>query len=158
MNDCVALGIWYFQGLLTPAIACVVAYIAWQQSRTAAGKVKLDLFDRRFRVLEEVRKILGIMTRNGDVTGDEIALFRSETMPAEFLMGPEVKEYLDEVYKHAVNLHSAKEQLRGLFDTHASSEMREKPANAQEEEMNWVMNQFIVVKEKFRKYLDISKL
>src|SRR5271170_90498 len=38
------------QGLMTPVIALIAVYIAWQQWRTNADKVKLDKFDRRFPI------------------------------------------------------------------------------------------------------------
>src|ERR1700733_6542237 len=143
-----ALIFWYFQGLITPLIAFLAVRISRQQSRTDAGRVKLELFDRRLKILEEVRRFLGLMTRNGDVTGEQLATFSSETMPAEFLMGTNIKEYLDEIFQHALSLHSSKEELRAMFESHASSEMRERPARVQQAEMNWVTNQFVVVKQK----------
>jgi hypothetical protein len=130
-----ALIFWYFQGLITPLIAFLAVRISRQQSRTDAGRVKLELFDRRLKILEEVRKFLGVMTRNGDVTGEQLATFSSETMPAEFLMGTDIKEYLDEIFQHALSLHSSKEELRAMFESHASSEMRERPARVQQAEI-----------------------
>lgn len=38
------------------ALAATVAYIAFQQWRTARNKLKLDLFDRRFAAYEELRR------------------------------------------------------------------------------------------------------
>ena len=47
-----------FSGLLTPVIAIVAVYIAWQQWQTNRQKLILDRYDRRLRIYEEVRKIL----------------------------------------------------------------------------------------------------
>lgn len=37
------------------ALAVAVAYVAWQQWRTARNKLKSDLFERRFKVVNELR-------------------------------------------------------------------------------------------------------
>lgn len=38
------------------ALTATVAYVAWQQWRTARNKLKADLFDRRFAAFEELRR------------------------------------------------------------------------------------------------------
>jgi hypothetical protein len=50
--------LWYFQGWLTPAIAVLAVIIAWQQWRTAAQKLKMDLIEKRYRVYEAVKKVV----------------------------------------------------------------------------------------------------
>lgn len=55
-KDAVAL----FNAFLTPLIAIVAVYIAWQQWQTNKHKLELELYDRRLRIYEEVRKILSI--------------------------------------------------------------------------------------------------
>jgi hypothetical protein len=42
--------------LLTPVIAIVAIYIAWQQWQTNVQKLNLARYDRRLRVYEEVKK------------------------------------------------------------------------------------------------------
>ena len=46
------------KALLTPIIAIVTVYIAYQQWKTNELKLKLEKYDRRLRVYEEVIKIL----------------------------------------------------------------------------------------------------
>ena len=41
--------------LLTPTIAIITTYIAYEQWRTNRNKLKLDLFDRRFAVYDAMR-------------------------------------------------------------------------------------------------------
>jgi hypothetical protein len=50
-----------FQGGLTIAIAFITVYTARHQWKPNAEKVKLYLFDRRFRVFEATRAIIGQM-------------------------------------------------------------------------------------------------
>jgi hypothetical protein len=41
-------------GLLTPLIAVIAVYIAWQQWRTARQKLRMDLFDKRYASFERI--------------------------------------------------------------------------------------------------------
>lgn len=61
---CVEQLIEIFEALLTPVIAMVATYIAWQQWKTNQQKLNLERYDRRLRVYEEVRKILSIIGRD----------------------------------------------------------------------------------------------
>ena len=48
----------FSKALLTPVIAIVATYIAWQQWKTNQLKLHLDRYDRRSAVYEDVRQIL----------------------------------------------------------------------------------------------------
>jgi endonuclease V-like protein UPF0215 family len=52
------------KALLTPVIAIVATYIAWQQWKTNALKLHLDRYDRRLKIYQEVKKILSIIIRD----------------------------------------------------------------------------------------------
>jgi len=69
---CVDQLIGIFKGLLTPLIAIMASYIAWQQWQTNKQKLKLEKYDRRLRVYEQVREILSIILINADMSWDDI--------------------------------------------------------------------------------------
>lgn len=128
------------KGLLTPVIAIIAAYIAWQQLNTNRQRNKLDRYDRRFKVYHEVIKFLGIMTRDHtNVTTEDRYNFRWSVHEAYFLFGKDVSKYIDEIY------------TRTLKITNVDAEP------FPYEDLNWFGDQFDVAREKFRKYLDISK-
>ena len=109
-----SLAVWYFQGLLTPVIAGIAIYIAWQQWKTNRQKLKLDLYDRRLKVFERVREILAMMYTT---VSDDKRLFEllSGTRDAEFLFGVEIKDYIEEVYRRASTLSATNKQLRAIL-------------------------------------------
>jgi|PlaIllAssembly_1097288.scaffolds.fasta_scaffold283843_2 hypothetical protein len=47
------------KALLTPVIAIVAAYVAWQQLKTNRRKLKLDLFEKRYTVFEKIGEFIG---------------------------------------------------------------------------------------------------
>src|SRR5689334_7588384 len=90
--------------LLTTLIAAFVAYVAWQQYKTAKTKLKLDLFDRRYKVWQTLQDFLGTIIRDADMNDDALRKFVVGTGDAEFLFKDEVPDYLHEVRERAVNL------------------------------------------------------
>ena len=98
--------------LLTPLIAIVATYIAWQQWRTNQQKLNLERYDRRLRVYEEVRKILSIIFRDAKASTDDLLKFRTSVSEADFLFGPEIPEYIDNIYKRGLNLWRWNQEYR----------------------------------------------
>jgi hypothetical protein len=65
------------KALLTPLIAIIATYIAWQQWKTNQKKLNLERYDRRLRVYEEVIKILSIILRDANAELDDLLKFRT---------------------------------------------------------------------------------
>jgi len=51
--------------LMTPTIAVAVAWVSFQQWKTARAKLNLDLFDRRYAVYRGATDALRVVTRDG---------------------------------------------------------------------------------------------
>jgi hypothetical protein len=149
------LVVWYFQGLLTPVIAVVAVYIARQQWKTNAHKLKLDLYDRRFKVFEAAREILGLMYTSG-VRDAQLLNVLTKTADTEFLFGREVKEYLEEIYRHVQTLISANSQMSANWETPV--EVRSRIAEAETTEVRWATGEVNRIADRFKKYLNLSKL
>lgn len=146
----------YSTALLTPAIACITTYIAWQQWRTNHQRFKFERYDRRLRIYEEVRRILSIIMRDADISTDELLKFRIAVSEADFLFDPEIPLYLEEIYKHGLNFweHNQKYRDRGSGPEDYDHET---VVAKKKNELDWFMKQFELSKTKFRKYLNVSK-
>jgi len=145
------------KALLTPVIAIVATYIAWQQWKTNQQKLVLDRYDRRLRVYEEVRKILGIILREGKASYEELLRFWGAVSEADFLFGPEITDYISEIYKRGVNLQFWTEQYRDYTQEKPDGYDHQKVVDSKHAEFEWFSKQYEPAKHKFRKYLDISK-
>lgn len=142
--------------LLTPIIAIVATYIAWQQWKVNKQKFDLERYDRRLRIYEEVRKILSIVVREAQVSYEELFRFYAAVSEADFLFGPEISAYIDEIYKRGVRLEYWNKQYR-----HAGQEIppgydHQKVCDGMHSESEWFIAQFDPAKEKFKKYLHIG--
>ena len=72
----------------TPMVALAVAYIAYRQWKTARDKLRLDLFDKRFAVFMDVRKIASETMQ--DRPASDPALPQEVIARGRFLFGAEV--------------------------------------------------------------------
>ena len=145
------------KALLTPAIAIIATYIAWQQWKTNQQKLNLERYDRRLVVYEEVRKILSIIVRDANVSYEDLLKFRTAVSEADFLFGEEIPAYIDEIYKRGINLHRWNEEYRDYRQEIPEGYDHKKVVDEMHRELKWLAEQFDPAKEKFRKYLDISK-
>ena len=145
------------QGLLTPVIAIVATYIAYQQWQTNRQKLILDRYDRRLRIYEEVRRILSIILRDAKASTDDLLKFRTSVSEADFLFGPEIPVYIDEIYKRGLNLWRWNQEYRDYSQEKPPGYDHNKVVGEMHNELTWLTEQFEPAKQKFKKYLDVSK-
>jgi hypothetical protein len=92
---------------VTFVIGCIAARITYNQFRVAQAKLKLDLFDKRFKIFHETWKIVSLTVANG-TREERYGLgtpFNNFLPEAKFLFGKEVYVYLDEVSTKWARLH-----------------------------------------------------
>jgi len=145
------------KALLTPLIAIVATYIAWQQWKTNQQKLNLERYDRRLRVYEEVIKILSIILRDANASIEDLLKFRTSVSEADFLFGPEIPAYIGEIYKRGLNLRRWNQEYRDYTQEKPDGYDHKKVVDEKHKELTWLVDQFEPAKEKFKKYLDISK-
>ena len=145
------------KGLLTPIIAIVATYIAWQQWKTNQQKLILDRYDRRLKVYEEVRKILSIILRDAKASFEDLLKFRTSVSEADFLFGLDITEYIDEIYKRGVQLQYWSGEYRDYSQEKPEGYDHKRICDGMHSELIWLTSQFEPAKLKFKKYLDISK-
>lgn len=121
MADCASIAsmppIWatVLSALLTPIIAVVGAYIAWQQWRTNRNKLKLDLFDRRFGVYDATRNLIRDVLTQTHPSDEQLLKFRANTGEASFLLNQTIAKYLtDEMWNKAADLAGLWDEMRDL--------------------------------------------
>lgn len=98
-------------GLLTPTIAAAVAYIAYQQWKTARDKLRLDLFDRRIVIWEAVDDFLWTVVVSEQTPDNSLSVYLRRTANAHFLFSHDVVSYLDEIRKNAMECDMLKREL-----------------------------------------------
>lgn len=142
---------------LTPTIGIGTLYIAYQQWQTNHSKFKFERYEKRLRVYEEVRKILSIVMRDANASFEDLLCFRSAVSEADFLFGPEIPAYLDEIYRKGLELRSAKAQYRDRTQSTPPGYDHQKICDQMHGALTWLTSQFEPAKSKFKPYLDVSK-
>ena len=140
---------------LAALTAVVAIWIAYQQFQTSRAKLRLDLYERRFRVFDGVSELLATIYRDADVKLEDIRKFVISTNEATFLFGPDVSSYLDELRTKAI-------RLRALNDKLHESRLPIGPERSEAAEENarvleWLIVQFEESRRRFAKYLEFRR-
>ena len=94
------------------AILIVGAVISYFQWRTAQQKVALDIFDRRYKIYEDLRSVVTQFLQTLDLSIEMQRLYVDAQNRARFYFGAEVDDYLEKLRI---------EMLRGhMFDRYPS--------------------------------------
>jgi hypothetical protein len=114
----VPLWIAVLQALLTPAIAVSVAYVAYRQWQTARQKLALDLFDRRFQVYMDFRRIVSELVQLGELS--DRGLPNELIARARFLFDEDVLTEIKELHRlvvlHETNDAQASRLIHECFE------------------------------------------
>lgn len=156
----VGLPIWaqWIQALGIPIVgillSAIAAYIAWQQKRIADIRLQHDLYDRRYKVYDGIRKFLAVIMQTGQVDLKDFYTFLSETSDAVFLFKKEIADYLTEVREKSARLR--------MFNTRLSNQnlpqdQRAEAADQEAEVLGWFSEQTDVTVTKFKPYMKISR-
>lgn len=143
----------YASALLVPVVAILGAYIAYRQWRLAQNKLKFDLFDRRLKVYEASTALIGSILASGKAKNEEVSKFMAATREAKWLFDSAIAEYLEkELYHKAIDLQRLDAELNGLpIGTERSTNVQ-----YQSYLKKWFNDQFNVLDEKFRPYLQLQ--
>jgi hypothetical protein len=139
---------------LTIVIGVGVALIGYQQYVVNRNRLKLELFEKRFKVYNELMKVLARALMNGDITRDELneyGLCKSEGI---FLFDQEIAKYLEEVFEKLNALHA-----RNQYMSKARNATPEKSQEMAEEIFkigNWIQNEFNTCKGRFDRFLQVD--
>jgi hypothetical protein len=140
------------QGLMTPVIALLAVYIAWQQWRTNADKVKLDKFDRRFAIYDATRDLIRIIRQQSHATEKQVYDFRMKTRDASFLLDDELGAYLEQFANKAWDILMFESELEQENDSQKRGEIITKQRTLKD----WLRTQDQPLRDKFTRYLTLK--
>jgi hypothetical protein len=144
-------------GLLTPVIAIIATYIAWQQWKGNELKLKLERYEKRLNIYQEVVMMLSRIMRDADAKLEDLMTFRANTAEADFLFGPEIPQYIQEIFTRALKLRTANTQYRDAHQEKPPGYDHVKVVEESHKQLTWLTTQFEPAKAKFAKYLNVSK-
>jgi hypothetical protein len=138
--------------LLTLLIAALVLLVQFRQYRTDRAKFKLDLFEKRFAVFVGTRRFLSQILTAGKVDLADLFAYRAAIGEAEFLYKTDITEYLREIDRRALNLHT----LHGKIEPIPVGDERSRVAGEISDELGWLIGQLPELKDRFAPYLGFA--
>jgi hypothetical protein len=117
----------------------------------------LDRYERRLRIYQYVVEMLRLISREFKPEIHDLLKFSAETAEADFLFGDDIPVYLSEIYDHGINLNAAKFEYRDFTQPLPPGYDHQRVVDAITQERRWFVGQFAIAKEKFKKYLDVSR-
>ena len=129
----------------TSIIGVVGAYIAWQQWSIAEIRLRLDTYERKFRIYEAAKTILAVFELNATISIEEYFTYLRGITDAEFIFDdPNVTQYLQKLREQTVEL--MRSQKQGAVAADQSSELE-----------HWFSKQFDVLKSKFQPSMSLHQ-
>ena len=154
---------------LTPVIAILAAYIAYQQyvvnKRNSdrqyllgIKKVNLDLYQKRFRIFKETKQILLEINKNAGIHIVEIRDFNFSVNESKFLFGDGIIQFLQELQEKAIDLTHLTKDLDNINAFPVGSMEREKKIAENRPLITWFTHEYEHVEDRFVKYLNYKNL
>lgn len=147
-----------FNALLTPLIAILAAYIAWQQYQVSHFSLKNELYERRFKVFKAFMSYLADIMRDGKSNYQRTSQFYAEASEAEFLFKGKILNKLEELYQKGIRLAYLHEKLYpsdgspGLPVGDERTKVAEEVANL----LGWFVEQIKETKELFKQQMKVK--
>jgi hypothetical protein len=147
-----------FNALLTPLIAVLAAYIAWQQYRVNHHSLRNQLYERRYAVFKAFMSYLADIMREGKTNYQRIGQFYAEASEAEFLFSESISKKMEELYSKGVDLVALHERM---YPSDGSpglpvGDERSKVAKEAGELLNWFYRQIKTTKEIFKSEMKVG--
>jgi hypothetical protein len=141
------------KALLTPVIAAFGTWLGYQQHKTSREKLKLDLFDRRYKVYFCMASCLEEVAREGNVNDAILYRFSIGTRDVPFLFNSSIVELEKKIFE---NLNQLKYQENQIGRT--TNEVQSMHFDKSQEIKNWLNAQLKNLQENMAPWLKFSNL
>jgi hypothetical protein len=128
------------QVLLTFVIGVFAAIIAWQQWRTSHHKLRLDLFDKRIAVFNDLMEFINSIVQQGTTPQNAWIYLHRKANERKFLFGEDIQKYGEELRQNAHRLALVKIEID---KTKPLSEERHKLTSEEADINKWFIKQMM---------------
>jgi hypothetical protein len=98
-------------GFMTPLIAVIAVYIAWQQHKIARDNLRLSLYDRRLKVYRGLMDLFAVVLQDVDTKSADLGKYYADTSEKKFLFDDKIIAFMNEVREKAVELRQVKRRI-----------------------------------------------
>ncbi len=144
-------------GLLTPIIAIIALYIAYQQYLINKRKLRLDLYEKRFIIFKETKNFLLKIIQDEKIATTELQIFIFSTKESRFLFENDISNLIENIVKNSKELSHLVAYFQIKNPSATQTENYEK-AEIKMNLSNWFTLQYDNIEYTFEKYLDFKNL
>jgi hypothetical protein len=144
----------YLSPSATLIVGLSVAFIAFQQWRVARNKLRMDLFDRRYKVYDATRVFLSVILRDATFTDSDLFTFYAGTSDAEFLFRSDVLDYLAQIRKRALDMRTHQK----VYEPLPAGDERSRHVQAEHDQLLWLSEQLTAMAKTFAPYLRLAHI
>lgn len=143
--------------LLTPMIAILASYIAWQQYQLQHKSFNGQMYERRYVVFKSFIKLLSHIMREGTADYQVLGEFYANASEADFLFSDVISNKREELYTRGVDLVAGRERLypRDGSPGLPIGEERSKVSQESADHLKWFFGQISETRELFKKEMRI---
>lgn len=142
---------------LTPIIAIWALFYTNRQLKLEKQKFQLELYDRRFKVFEEVKRFLSAILRDGKTDHAQLLKLMHQTNEAIFLFDDQVSDYIKSLYDKGLSFVATDRKLFGE-NSLPVGDSRNAVVEENSKLLEFFTDQFEVSKEIFKKYLKFDSI
>jgi hypothetical protein len=142
------------QPIATFFVGIVLAVIAFLQFKVAHDKLRLELFDRRYKVYAATKGFLVSIMKDARLDLNALSVFYAGTSDAEFLFDKDVLDYLEQIRQRAIEM----DRLQREYQPIPVGEARSKLVHLDSIEVRWLILQITEMSKVFEPYLSYAKV
>ena len=145
--------------VFTVVLSGLTLILLYKQYRIQQYRVKMDLFDRRFKVYSHVRKFILTGSKDGGTKLEVVQDFLSNIPEYEFIFDKdgEIVKYIDELIDRGLTYHHLREQIMDL-NSYPIGYERDQLIKEKHPHMVFFTSEFRQVKNRFNKYLHLGEV
>jgi hypothetical protein len=138
--------------LLTPVIAILAAYIAWQQYRLQHKSFNAQMYERRYIVFKSFMSFFSQVMQDGKTTYQQLGQFYAEASEADFLFSDAIAKIREEIYSRGIDMVASYERM---YPSDGSPGLpvgveRSQAAKENGDHLKWFMAQISETKNAFK--------
>jgi hypothetical protein len=132
----------------------------YEQYRIQWDKVKMNLFDKRFKVFSQVEKFILTGSKEGGTKLEIVQDFLSNIPEHNFIFGnhSEIPKYIDDLWRRGLTYSRLREQSNDLNSFPYGSTERKQLIDEIHPHMEFFTSEVEMVKYKFSKYLHLGEV
>jgi hypothetical protein len=147
----------YLSAILAPLVALLAIWIAYRQYKTQRYQVRLDLFERRMKIIEDVRMILTDIDKHysGDGEKNNLELFRAAYRHSKYLFSSDIQQYLKTIDNRVGELEGIELKLKATTINPTDENNLKK---SKEEAIVWLRSQRVDHESRFAEFMTLNKI